>query len=57
MTDIQPTVLEGRGIRLEPLSTDHGEALATAVADGCLWDLWFVATPEPENIANYIDGR
>ena len=55
MIDIQPTVLEGRGIRLEPLAAEHGEGLATAVADGRLWDLWFVATPEPENITAYID--
>jgi RimJ/RimL family protein N-acetyltransferase len=55
MIDIQPIVLEGRGIRLEPLSAEHGEALATAVADGRLWELWFVATPEPEKIAQYVD--
>ncbi len=55
MIEIQPTVLEGQGIRLEPLTAEHGEALAIAVADGRLWDLWFVATPEPDNIANYID--
>lgn len=55
MIEIRPTVLEGRGIRLEPLSAEHVEALATAVADGRLRDLWFVATPDPDNIASYID--
>jgi RimJ/RimL family protein N-acetyltransferase len=55
MIDIQPIVLEGRGIRLEPLAAEHGEELATAVADGRLWELWFVATPEPEKIGSYIE--
>ena len=55
MIDIKPTVLEERGIRMEPLIAEHGEGLATAVADGRLWDLWFVATPEPDNIARYIE--
>jgi RimJ/RimL family protein N-acetyltransferase len=55
MIDVQPTVLEGRGIRLEPLTSEHGEGLARAVADGRLWELWFVATPEPENMGTYID--
>jgi RimJ/RimL family protein N-acetyltransferase len=55
MIDVQPTVLEGRGIRLEPLSQEHHEALSAAVADGKLWELWFVATPSPENMAAYID--
>jgi RimJ/RimL family protein N-acetyltransferase len=55
MIEIQPVVLEGRGIRLEPLAAEHGEGLATAVADGRLWELWFVATPEPEKIGTYID--
>jgi N-acetyltransferase len=55
MIEVQPIVLEGRGIRLEPLTAEHGEALATAVKDGRLWELWFVATPEPEHIGRYID--
>jgi len=55
MIDAQPTLLEARGIRLEPLTPDHRDALATAVADGRLWELWFVATPEPEAMETYID--
>ena len=38
MIDVRPAVLEGGGIRLEPLCEDHHEALAGAAADGCLWD-------------------
>jgi RimJ/RimL family protein N-acetyltransferase len=55
MIDVQPTVLEGRGIRLEPLTKEHQETLAAAVADGRLWELWFVATPKPETVETYID--
>lgn len=54
MIDVQPTVLEARGIRLEPLTGDHREELAAAVADGRLWDLWFVATPHPDGMGEYV---
>ena len=45
MIDVRPAVLEGRGIRLEPLTDDHHDALAAAAADGRLWELWFTAGP------------
>ena len=41
MIDVRPTMLEGGGIRLEPLTDDHHDALASATADGRLWELWF----------------
>jgi len=50
----QPVVLEGRGIRLEPLREEHAEALAGAAADGRLWELWFTAVPAPEKTRDYI---
>ena len=55
MIRIEPVVLEGRGIRLEPLSADHESPLATAAADGSLWELWFAAVPRPDGMAAYID--
>lgn len=55
MIETQPTVLEARGIRLEPLTQEHREPLAAAVADGRLWELWFVATPQPAAMDTYID--
>ena len=42
----QPIILEGRGIRLEPLTKAHHDALARP-ADGKLWELWFTSVPEP----------
>jgi RimJ/RimL family protein N-acetyltransferase len=51
----EPVALEGYGIRLEPLSVDHADALAGAVADGELWTLWFTSVPEPAQTRTYID--
>jgi RimJ/RimL family protein N-acetyltransferase len=54
MIHLQPAVLEGRGIRLEPLGHDHVDALAAAAADGALWELWYTAVPQPEGMAQYV---
>lgn len=56
MITAQPIVLEGRGIRLEPLTPDHRDALAAAVIDGRLWELWYTAVPPPEEMGPYIDA-
>jgi RimJ/RimL family protein N-acetyltransferase len=50
-----PVTLERDGIRLEPLAQAHAEGLASAVADGRLWELWFTATPEPHLTPRYIE--
>ena len=49
-----PIVLEGRGIRLEPLTVEHHDALVAAASDGRLWELWFTAVPEPRETRAYI---
>jgi N-acetyltransferase len=49
-----PVTLEGHGVRLEPMAPAHEEALAAAVADGRLWELWFTACPEPGGVAKYV---
>lgn len=49
-----PIVLEGYGVRLEPLTTAHAEALASAASDGRLWELWFTSVPAPEQAATYV---
>jgi len=51
----KPIALEGHGIRLEPLSADHADGLASAAADGELWNLWFTSVPEPSKVRGYID--
>jgi len=54
MNALAPVVLEDRGIRLEPLTESHRDALAAAAADGKLWDLWYTAIPEPARISEYV---
>ena len=46
--------LEGHGVRLEPLTPDHRDALVTAATDGRLWELWYTSVPAPEEAERYI---
>jgi len=55
MLQLAPTVLEGHGVRLEPLEFAHADALARATEDGRLWELWFTGVPEPQRIPAYIE--
>src|SRR5690349_11183266 len=50
-----PVTLEGFGVRLEPLAQEHAEGLASAVADGELWKLWFTTVPAPDEVRDYIE--
>ena len=56
MIQIAPAILEGHGVRLEPLDASHARDLAEAVRDGELWQLWFTAVPEPTQTDAYIDA-
>ncbi|HVH58651.1 MAG TPA: GNAT family protein [Vicinamibacterales bacterium] len=56
MIQIAPAILEGHGVRLEPLDASHAHGLAEAVRDGELWRLWFTAVPEPTQTDAYIDA-
>ena len=49
-----PTTLEGHGVRLEPLGTEHAAALTAAASDGRLWELWYTSVPAPHETATYI---
>jgi RimJ/RimL family protein N-acetyltransferase len=49
-----PIMLEGYGVRLEPLAVAHQSELAAAAADGRLWELWFTSVPEPEGVPAYV---
>ncbi len=55
MIHVRPVTLEGNGVRLEPLTAGHHDALAAAAADGNLWELWFTSVPEPGRTAAYIE--
>jgi len=52
---LEPILLEGDGVRLEPLALQHLEGLTAAAADGRLWELWYTAVPEPERVQAYVD--
>jgi len=54
MIQVAPAVLEGHGVRLEPLATSHARDIAEAVRDGELWRLWFTAVPEPGQADAYV---
>ena len=54
MIDVRPTVLERDGIRLEPLTDGHSDALNSAARDGRLWELWFTAVPAPDGMPAYV---
>jgi N-acetyltransferase len=54
MIQVAPAVLEGHGVRLEPLATSHARDIAEAVRDGELWRLWFTAVPEPGHADAYV---
>jgi RimJ/RimL family protein N-acetyltransferase len=51
---LKPVVLEGHGVRLEPLAEAHHDGLVAAASDGRLWELWFTGVPRPEETRAYI---
>jgi RimJ/RimL family protein N-acetyltransferase len=53
---LRPVTLSGHGLRLEPLAPEHRDALASAAADGRLWELWYTSVPEPGQTDAYISA-
>ena len=54
MIRLEPQLLEGDGVRLEPLGPEHAEGLRSAAEDGRLWELWFTSVPAPGEVAVYV---
>jgi RimJ/RimL family protein N-acetyltransferase len=52
-----PVELDGRYARLVPLRPAHEAALAEAVSDGELWNLWYTSVPSPERMGAEIARR
>jgi len=52
--NVAPIILEGHGMRLEPLSLDHVKDLQATVSDGRLWELWYTRVPETAEVTSYI---
>lgn len=51
----EPTILEGKFVKLEPLSKLHREGLCAAISDGELWKLYVTLVPHPENIDTFFE--
>lgn len=51
----EKVTLQGKYVRLEPLSEKHKEGLRQAVTDGNLWELFFTFVPHPDDINDFFD--
>ena len=52
-----PGGLEGFGVRLEPLATEHEAGIAEALADGELWTHWYTRIPSIDALPGEIARR
>ena len=52
--EVSPVVLEGRHVRLEPLSPAHEESLIAAAGDGELWNSTVTIVPSRATMSAYI---
>ena len=59
MAFVEPVVLEGRHVRLEPMASERldeqAAALAEAVVDGTLWNSRVTTIPRPEGMRAYVE--
>jgi N-acetyltransferase len=51
---IEPVTLKGEHATLEPLASQHEDALQRAAADGELWRLWYTGVAAQERTGAYI---
>src|SRR5258705_2554663 len=51
---IEPVTLKGEHATLEPLASQHEDALQRAAADGELWRLWYTGVAAQERMGAYI---
>lgn len=54
---LDPVLLAGRHVRLEPLGPEHAEGLAAAAADGEVWRKWSTTVPAPDGMPAEIERR
>ncbi|OGT55719.1 MAG: hypothetical protein A3E01_17320 [Gammaproteobacteria bacterium RIFCSPHIGHO2_12_FULL_63_22] len=52
---LAPIALQGRHVRLEPLSLAHVPGLQQATRDGELWRLWYTSVPDPDGMHAYVE--
>lgn len=51
---IEPVVLQGKYVRLEPLTPDHYDGLCEAISDGRLWELFVTLVPDLDQVRQFI---
>lgn len=56
MLEIAPVVLEGRHVRLEPLSLDHLDDLTAAGAEQALWTYMFADSSDRAGMRDFIEA-
>ena len=57
MPFLEPVILTGETVTLEPLRADHHDELVTAASDGRLWELWYTSVPSPAEMADDVAAR
>ena len=53
---VEPVVLRGDLVVLEPLRPDHADELVAAASDGRLWELWYTSVPPPDGMGAAVDA-
>ncbi len=51
----EQVTLEGKSVRLEPLTLAHKDGLCSAISDGELWNLYVTLVPHPDNIDAFFE--
>jgi N-acetyltransferase len=54
---LEPVILAGGVVTLEPLHRGHTDELAAAASDGRLWELWYTSVPTPAGMAADVEAR
>jgi len=52
---IEPIVLLGKHVTLEPMQPRHVDGLKAAARDGQLWKLWYTSVPAPEKTKQFVE--
>ncbi len=53
---MEAITLDGKHVRLEPLSSEHIDGLCEAIYDGELWKLYVTLVPHPDNIHEFFSN-
>jgi RimJ/RimL family protein N-acetyltransferase len=54
---LEPVLLVGEHVRLEPLGRQHAPGLVAAAADGDVWRKWTTSIPSPDEVPADIEAR